>query len=173
MRFISNTIVIGVLLLFSSSIFAQDLKFGHVNIQEVMTAMPEFQAMEKELKGEYERLESQLSTMQEELTSMQEDYMATAQSLSAQERATREKEMTDRSQIVQTFYRTSQQNLSQKQQEMQAPLMQKLMDAVEKVGADGGFIYIFEANSGATVYYSDQSVDVTPLLKKELGINQQ
>ncbi len=171
MRFISNTIVIGLLMLLSSTAFGQNLKFGHVNIQEVMTEMPEFQQMQKELEGEYDRLEKQLSTMQEELKQMQEDYMATAKALSAAERAAREQEMTDRSQKVQTFYRTSQQNLSQKQQEMQAPVMQKLLDAVEKVGKEGGFIYIFEANSGATVYHSDQSVDVTPLLKTKLGIN--
>ncbi len=171
MRFIWNTVVIGLLVLFSSTAYGQELKFGHVNIHEVMTEMPEFQQMQKDLEGEYDRLEKQLSSMQEELKQMQEDYMATAKALSASERTVREQEMTERSQKVQTFYRTSQQNLSQKQQEMQAPLMQKLMDAVEKVGKEGGFIFIFEVNSGATVYHSDKSVDVTPLLKTKLGIS--
>ncbi len=171
MRFISNTIIIGLLLLFSNSVFAQSLKFGHVDIQDVTTVMPEFKQMQTDLEAEYSKLESQLATMQEDLKKMQEDYMATAQTLSAQAKATQEKDLMERSQKVQAFYRSSQQNLSQKQQEMQAPLMQKLMDAVTMVGKEGGFIYIFEANSGATVFHSDQSVDVTPLVKKKLGIN--
>jgi outer membrane protein len=171
MRFISNTIIIGLLLLFSNSVLGQNLKFGHVNIQDVMTVMPEFTQMQKDLEGEYSTLEAQLATMQEDLKKMQEDYMANAKTLTAEAKAKQEKDLVERSQKVQTFYRTSQQNLSEKQQEMQAPVLRKVMDALEQVGTEGGFIYIFEAKSGATVYLSDQSVDVTPLLKKKLGIN--
>ena len=171
MRFISNTIVIGLLLLFSQSMSGQNLKFGHVKIQEVMTVMPEFTQMQKDLESEYSKLESQLATMQEDLKKMQEDYMANAKTLSPEAKSKQEKELMERSQKVQTFYRTSEQNLAQKQQEMQAPVLKKVMDAVDQVGKEGGFIYIFEASSGAAVYYSDQSVDVTPLLKAKLGIN--
>jgi outer membrane protein len=49
--------------------------------------------------------------------------------------------------------------------------MEKLRDAIEEIGEEGGFIYIFAENSGATVYQSDQSIDVTEQVKNKLGIN--
>ena len=46
------------------------------------------------------------------------------------------------------------------------------MKAVETVGDEEGFIYIFQINSQVevTLYRSSQSVDVTPLVRKKLGL---
>ncbi len=171
MKRIALTSLITGLLFLSLGLNAQDLKFGHANVQEIMQAMPEFKQMQQDLEGEYDRLESQLTTMQEDYKSMEQDYMETAESLSAVERQQKEQQLMETSQKIQGFYQSTQQQLSQKQQQLQQPIMQKLMDAIDEVGEEGGFIYIFAANSGATVYQSEQSVDVTPLVKTKLGIN--
>lgn len=164
--------LISVLFFLTSGVNAQDqdLKFGHARVQEIMQAMPEFQEMQKQLESEYSRLENQLSTMQEDYQKMEQNYRESAENLMPQQRQQKEQELMKTSQKIQGFYQSTQQKLRKKRQELQKPIMEKLMRAVEEVGDENGFIYIFAAESGATVYQSDQSVDVTPLVKKKLGI---
>ncbi|MFW6267769.1 MAG: OmpH family outer membrane protein [Marinilabiliaceae bacterium] len=164
--------LISVLFFLTSGVNAQDqeLKFGHANVQEIMQAMPEFREMQQELEGEQERLENQLSTMQEDYQQMEQDYQESAEGLMPQQRQEKEQELMETSQKIQGFYQSTQQELREKQQELQEPIMEKLMRAVEEVGDEGGFIYVFAAESGATVYQSDQSVDVTSEVKEKLGI---
>jgi outer membrane protein len=166
------TVLVSVLLFFTAGVNAQNLKFGHANVQEIMQIMPEFKQMQKNLEEEYNKLENQLATMQEDYQKMQEEYTSNAENLSRQERQQKEQQLMETSQKIQQFYQSTQQQLSQKQQQLQQPIMQKLLGAIEEVGEEGGFIYIFAANSGATVYQSDQSVDVTSQVKEKLGINQ-
>ncbi len=165
------TLISALLLFFASGINAQDLKFGHANVQEIMETMPEFQQMQQELESEYDRLEDQLATMQEDYKQMEEEYRGDAENMLPQQRQQKEQQLMETSQKIQQFYQSTQQQLSQKQEQLQAPIMQKLLQSIEEVGDEGGFIYIFAANSGATVYQSDQSVDVTQQVKQKLGIN--
>jgi len=171
MRRFTFTALISLFLIFSAGANAQNLKFGHANVQEIMQVMPEFKEMQKTMEAEYNKLENQLATMQEEYKKMEQEYIQNNQTLGAEQRQQKEQQLMETSQKIQTFYQSTQQKLSQRQQELQQPVMEKLRDAIDQVGKEGGFIYIFAENSGATVYQSDQSVDVTPLVKQKLGIN--
>jgi len=171
MRRVTVTALISVLLLLTSGINAQNLKFGHANVQEIMQAMPEFKEMQKQMETEYSQLEGQLATMQEDYKKMEQEYMQTSENMSPVDRQQKEQQLMQTSQKIQGFYQSTQQQLSQKQQQLQQPIMEKMRTAIEQVGEEGGFIYIFAANSGATVYQSDQSVDVTLQVKQKLGIN--
>lgn len=71
-------------------------------------------------------------------------------------------------QRILTFRQTAMQDLQKKHQELITPITQKVLQAVQQVGANNGFIYIFEADG--VLAHGEQSVDVTPLVKKQLGI---
>ena len=171
MKRITITALISFFILFSAGVNAQELRFGHANVQEIMQSMPEFQDMQKSMEAEYNKLENQLATMQEEYKKMEQEYINNSKNLGAEERQQKEQQLMETSQKIQSFYQSTQQKLSQTQQQLQQPVLEKLRDAIQQVGKEGGFIYIFAENSGATVYQSEQSVDVTPLVKKKLGIN--
>ncbi len=171
MKRITTTFLITGLLFITAGLNAQNLKFGHANVQEIMQAMPEFKQMQQDIEGEYDRLENQLATMQEDYKKMEQEYMESAESLTPVVRQQKEQQLMETSQKIQGFYQSTQEQLSQKQQQLQQPIMEKMRKAITEVGDEGGFIYIFAANSGATVYQSDQSVDVTSLVKTKLGIN--
>ncbi len=171
MKKITISFLITGLFVITAGLNAQNLKFGHANVQEIMQEMPEFKQMQQDLEGEYDRLENQLETMQEDYQRMEKEYMESAESLSPVERQQKEQQLMETSQKIQGFYQSTQEQLSQKQQQLQEPIMEKMRRAITEVGEEGGFIYIFAANSGATVYHSDQSEDVTPLVKTRLGIN--
>ena len=69
---------------------------------------------------------------------------------------------------MQNYYQQAQASLQQKQEELQAPLRDKIRRAIDEVGAENGFLYIYDVNN--LLYKSEQAIDVTPLIKKKIGV---
>ncbi len=147
-------------------------KFGHVNTQSILSVMPELKTIEEQLNTEYKQLETQLTDMQETLKGLQQEYVQKMQTntLSPEERSSLETQIQEMNQKVQMFYQQSQQSLQAKEQELKTPLFEKVTNAIKEVGAENGFLYIFEEVGGLTVYKGVKSVDVAPLVKAKLGI---
>jgi outer membrane protein len=158
------------LLLTGTAINAQALKFGHVSLESIALEMPEYKQIQTTLDAETSKLENQFTTMREELGKIEADYQQKAATLTPVEREAKEKELMEMQGKVQAFFENAQQTLQQKNQELQLPVLEKLNNAVDAVGAEGGFMYIFEVKSGLTLYHSSQSIDITPLVKAKLGI---
>ncbi|MCW3806514.1 OmpH family outer membrane protein [Plebeiibacterium marinum] len=165
---------IGLMLMTTGALSAQStLKFGHVNTQSILSVMPELKNVEEQLKGEYEKLEAQLTDMQEALKTLQQDYIKKMQEnafASPDEQANMETEINEMNAKVQNFYQESQRSLQEKEQQLKLPLFEKVSNAIKEVGAENNFLYIFEEVGGVTVYKSEKSVDVSPLVKAKLGI---
>ena len=151
---------------------AQTLKFGHVDLNEVFTAMPEFNKIQKTLEDETSKLEMQFTVMREELQKFEDDYTKNQNKLTTQQKQAKEKEYREMAEKVQNFFTNAQQTLKQRQQELQTPVLDKLLKAVQTVGEEEGFLYIFQINSERelALYRSPKSIDVTPLVKKKLGV---
>lgn len=155
----------------SIALFAQQpMKFGHINSAEVMAVMPELKLVETTLETEFKEKESQLAVMQEDLQRKQQEYQQTASALTPQERAAKEQEMAEMGQKVQNYYLLAQQQMKAKEQELKMPIIQKLKTAIQEVGDEGGFLYIFDLTSRVPVFNSEKSIDVAPLVKAKLGI---
>lgn len=161
-----------LLLLITSSGFnamsQTKLKFGHINSRKVMMEMPEYKAAEALIQAETAKMEKQLTDMKEAFQKQVEVYQKTANTLSNADRSQKEAELAERSQKVQAFIGTAQQILDKKSKDLQEPVSAKLAGAVEDVGMEGGFLYIFEVEPGLPVYHSAQSVDVALLVKAKL-----
>ena len=71
---------------------------------------------------------------------------------------------------MQEFQMTAQQDYQQKEAELFQPIMDEAQNAIEKVAKANGFTYVFDLSAGGLVYFSEESVDILPLVKKELGI---
>jgi len=76
---------------------------------------------------------------------------------------------------MQARFEQIQQSSGQEYQQLQsllfAPVLKKANEAIQKIGKEQGFTYIFDVSSGTLPFINvDQSVDVMPIAKKELGI---
>lgn len=169
---INKLLILGLVLMLSGTgLVAQTPKFGHIDVESVLLEMPEYKNIQTVLDEETGKLEAQFTTMREELGKLEADYQQKAATLTDAERQSKESELMTMQQKVQAFYTNAQQTLQQKNQELQMPVWDKLIKAIETVGSEGGFLYIFEVKSGLTLYQSSQSVDIAPLVKTKLGIN--
>ncbi len=157
--------------IFSANTFAQELKFGHINIQKVVAELPAKIEADKQLQSEAEKLDQNLKVMNEELDAKYTEYMQKRDTLPELIRATKEKEIQEISQRLQNFQMLAQQNLQQKEQQLLQPIVEKVQKAIDEVGAENGFIYIFDISSRVVVYHSEKSVDVENLVKAKLAVN--
>ncbi len=162
-------LLVVVTILVGSSAFAQDLKFGHVNIQKLVAELPAKIEADKTLQQEADKLESNLKVMNEELEAKYTDYMEKRDTLPELIRATKEKEIQEINSRLQNFQVMAQQDLQKKEQALLQPIIEKVQKAIDEVGAENGFIYIFDVSSRVVVYHSEKSVDVEELVKTKIA----
>ena len=152
---------------------AQTYKFGHLDVNQIFMAMPEFNNIQKILDEETSRLEMQFTIMREELQKLENEYTKNVATYTPQQIQAKEAEYMEMAEKVQNFFTNAQQTIQQRQYDLQMPVLQKLLKAVEAVGDEEGFLYIFQINSerDVVVYRSSKSVDIAPMVKKKLNIN--
>ena len=148
----------------------QPMKFGHIDTQEVLNSLPELKVIQAQLETEYKEKENQLATMQADLKTQQDEYVKVAQTMAPQARAEKEKGLQEMGQKVQNYYLLAQQQLQAREQELKMPIVQKVQAAIQEVGYENGFLYIFETASNMPLYRSEKSVDVAPMVKVKMGI---
>lgn len=167
---ITKSIMVAVLFLCAAGVSAQNFKFGHINSQELLAAMPERDSAEAKLKKYAKDLQDQIETLQVEFNKKYQDYLQKKATFTDAIREVKEKELNDLQQRSQEFEQTAQQDYQRMQGELMKPIMEKADGAIKKVAKANGFTYVFDIGSGVVMYFSDQSIDVLPLVKKELGI---
>ena len=161
-------LIIAILCCLPLTMVAQTLKFGTVNTAEVLTAMPERAAAEKQLQDLTKRYEDEFVKLQEDFQKKYQEVQAMGDTVPETIKMRRYEELQTMDQRIQSFRQIVEQDLAKKQEELFIPIQQKLMEAINAVGSENGFTYIFDAN--AAYYKGVGNEDVTPLVKTKLGI---
>ncbi len=143
-------------------------KLGHVNTSELFTQMPEVAKVKLQMDTIQSQYENQLTMMQEEFQKKAQDYQTQAATMTDAIRQIREQELQEMQQRIQLFYQTAEQDITKKQQELLAPVHERMAKAIQAVGEKEGYTYIFD--SAAMVYIAPTAEDVMPSVKKELKI---
>ena len=94
MKILKHLLLIFLVALPFTGIFAQAPKFGHIDMNALFMVMPEYSAIQKTLDDETSKLESQLTVMREELTKLEIEFEKTAATLTPQEQEQKRTEYT-------------------------------------------------------------------------------
>ncbi len=154
--------------------FAQEQKpqFGYFNRAEIFQAMPETQEAIKKMDQLAKAYEDDLLAMRTEYQKKGSEFIAQRDSLPESIRTRRMAEIQNLEERIQDFYQVSQTDLQKKEQELIAPINEKLMKAVEKVGEEQGMVYIFDISTTSTLMYYSKSKckDLTNAIRSALGL---
>ena len=147
---------------------AQSLKVGVVDTSAIMQAMPDTKAAETKIADTSKKYEDEFGKLQQEFARLYEEFqkMPESEPQAIKERKTRE--VADMQQKMETFHQTATQDLQRMQQELMAPIVSKIKDAIESVGKEGGYSIVQE--SQALIYYAAPVVDITDSVKAKLGV---
>ena len=144
-------------------------KFGHVNTQEIIQAMPEYSKAESEIKALQSQYEADLKSMQDELQKKGEAFDKEQATLPDNIKQRRQQELQDMYQKIQQSFQDNQQALQKASQEKMQAIQAKVLDAIKSVGQANGYVYIMEDNSLPYIS-STLSTDVTAQVKAKLGL---
>lgn len=143
-------------------------KLGYVNTAELFQSMPEVAKVRAQMDTINSQYEAQLTMMQEEFQKKVSDYQSAQATMPDGIRQMKEQELQEMQQRIQTFYQTADQDIQKKQQELIAPIQDKMLKAIQAVGDKDGYTFIFD--SSALLYKSDAALDAQPAVRKQLGI---
>ncbi len=171
MKQLFKFIIVGAIVLTAGiNANAQNFKFGHINSQELLTAMPDRDSAEAKVKKHGQVIQDQLEELQVEFNKKYQDYVQKRATLTDAIREMKEKELQEMQQRAQDFQQNAEQDYQRFQAETMKPVIEKADAAIKKVAKANGFTYVFDISGGILLYYSEQSTDILPLVKKELGI---
>ncbi len=170
-RFISIAMVIMVIALTGQSAMAQNFKFGHINSDELIQTMPEYDSATVKLEKFRKELVNALELMSVELNTKNDAYQKESKLLSDIVKQTKEQELIDMNKRIQDFQTNAQTQLQSKQTEVFQPIYAKVDKAIKEVGKENGFLYVFDVAKGALLYFDEaKSINILPLVKTKLGL---
>jgi outer membrane protein len=170
MRHFLKVTLLAIILSAGSSTFAQTLKFGHIDSNKLLSIMPEREVAQKQLQAAAAEYDVQNKAMSEEYKTLVNAYLEKRETLSEAVRTIKETEIQELQNRMQTFDGYAQQEIQKKQSELMKPIFDKASNAIKAVGAENGFIYVFDISTGVILFNSNNSVDIMPLVKTKLGI---
>ena len=145
-------------------------KFGHVNTQEIIQAMPEFAAARADIEKLTQQYEADLKSMQDELQKKADAFEKEQATLPENIKTRRNQELQDLYQRIQQTYQDNQQALGKAQSEKMQGITTKVLDAIKAVGQEGGYVYVMDMSASIPYISTTLSTDVTAQVKTKLGL---
>ncbi|MEL6922954.1 MAG: OmpH family outer membrane protein, partial [Bacteroidota bacterium] len=149
----------------------QAQKFGYMNYNNLIVEMTETKAADAKLQTYQQQLANAFET---KAKAFQEEFIK-AQTIvqeggkSPKEVQAMEAEFEQKRQALAKEEQELQQKILAKREELYGPVFEKVNQAVQAVGKEGGYIFIFNESTGLLLYDAPAD-DVTPLVKAKLGM---
>jgi outer membrane protein len=157
-----------MLLVLAMGLQAQEIKIAVVNTQKIMTAMPDISEVESQLATMGQQYEKELKAMNDEYTRKYAELQSQSDSLTDNIRMMRLQELNDIQARAENFAPQARDHMQKKQEELMAPIREKIQKAIKEVGEENGYTYILEPS--IILYMSPSAVDATDKVKTKLGI---
>ena len=125
-----QVLVLAVLCLLGTDTFAQKIKLGHFNSNELMQKMPEAKQAETQLQEYVADLQAEMELMSQEYNRLTEEYEAKKDQLTDLLKQNKQKEIMSVAERMQAFDRQSQISIQEKQVELMNVIVEKIKTAV-------------------------------------------
>jgi outer membrane protein len=156
-----------VALTVGSVVMAQAQKIAHIQLDSLITMMPESKVAQELAQSYLKDLEKQVATMETELQTKYQDYMANGQTQPDLVKQAKEKELQDLNKRIEDFKASAQQDYQRKYGEMSKPIYDKAKKGIDLVAKENGYKYVLDTSTG-NVLYSEAAEDILQLVKKKL-----
>lgn len=157
-------LLLAIMIALPAMAFAQ--KFGYVDTQAIMQELPEIKDMQTQLEASAQKYDAEGKNLQQEMEKKLKEFQEMDDKTPDAIRQRRAQELQDLDTKIQQFRQTAQQDLQRQQEQLFAPIQQKIMTAIQSVGKEGNYTMIFESN--VPIYTGADAVDLTSAVKAKL-----
>jgi len=168
MKNVKKIVVALVLFVATTGFVNAQSKVAHINVQQLLSEMPEMLAAQAEIKKLQETYKADLEGSITEMQNKYTQYQNEATSKTPEENEKRAVELQGYEKNIKEAEQQALQELQKKQQELFAPISEKAKKAIDKVAAALGYDYVIDASPGLGLIVS-KGKDLLPEVKQELG----
>lgn len=168
MKQIKKIAVAMVLFIAATGFVNAQSKIAHIDVQKLLSEMPEMKAADAELKKLQETYRADIESSMTELRNKYTQYSNESASKSEEENQKRALELQGFEKNIGEAQQTAQQELQKKQAELLGPITEKAKKAIETVAAAQGIDYVMDATQGGGLIVA-KGKDILPEVKKQLG----
>lgn len=143
-------------------------KMAHVNFSKLLSDLPSYAAAEKQLQKFAQELQGYLVSLNTEYEEKVKTYYEEEADMLPSIKETRQKEIVDLEQRIQKLQGSSEQQLVEKQNELLAPLEEKIMKAVNELADQNNYSYVFDSSPGQSIIVAPESDDITSLVRAKI-----
>ncbi len=149
-------------------------KIGYTNVDFILNNLPDAKDIETKLKTEKAQYDKLLQDKVADFQRKYEDYQKNQATMAAVIKADREKELTNQNNAIQEFQQSSEGALQQKQQQLLAPVLDKIDKTIKEVAKENGYIYVFNTDAGPgttpILLVAPDADNISDLVFKKLGV---
>ena len=156
-----------IILLTSFQINAQS-KVGTVDVEYILSKMPQLEQVRSDLKIYSDDLENQAKTKIATYQTLMDAYKQNENSYTEAVKKEKQNEIITLEQGFQKFQQNSAQLVQIKQNELVQPLYQKIGEALNTVSKEEKFTQVFRTNNN--IVYLDSNLDITLKVMTKLGL---
>tara|TARA_Y100000768_G_scaffold370845_1_gene337005 strand:+ start:300 stop:806 length:507 start_codon:yes stop_codon:yes gene_type:complete len=167
MKSILKLITVAFLTLAPLTVFAQS-NVAHINVQQLISEMPEVVAAQNELAKLEKDYTTQIDNAFKEFQTKAQSYSADAANQTDITNQARQKELESMQTNLQEFRDSAAQELQKKQMDLMTPLLEKARNAITKVGKEQGFNYVIDSSPNGGLILAEGK-DLIEDVKRELG----
>lgn len=168
MKQLKSLLIAAILFIGMSQTVSAQAKVAHINVTELMGAMPEMKAANTQLENYGKTFDNEYRTMVEEYQNKIKKYDAEAPNVSDAINETRTQEVQEMGNRIQQYQQTASKDMQKKQEEILKPILEKAKAAIQKVAKAKGYQYVLDSTVGSGVLVAD-GPDLLADVKKELG----
>ena len=162
-----------VALIFAANTEATAQKLAHLNVDELLSLMPETKAAEEEIQAYANALQKDMEEMQTEAQSRYENLMANQANWTQLRLSKEQEELEMLAQRIQEYQGQAQQDLQKKQMDLMKPIIEKAQNAVNEIAREKGFEYVLDSSqSKGVVIFAEKGEDILPYVKAKMGITE-
>ena len=159
-----------LLLLISFSVSAQTVqtKVGTIDIDYILTQMPELVSVQKAVEDYGKTLDADLGKKLEDYQKLVEQYTKDDPTYTINQRKTMQDSIINTETDINKYRQNATQLISIKRDEELTPLYEKIGVSLEKVAKAQSYTQVMERNS--SLVYIDNNFDITLAVLKDMGI---
>ncbi len=145
------------------------IKVGHIDFAKLYAEMPGQDSIKKVFQEHARSLQETFNSMQTEYQNKLQDYQSNMATMSNLIRQNKERELMDIQTRLENFRNQAEEDLQAKELELSKPIIDKARAAIRDIAKENGYTFILN-NTESMILYAEPTDDITPLVKKKLGI---
>lgn len=169
MKLLAKTLILSFMIFGALHVSAQ--KFGYVSSADLLQLHPKLTEANAELEAFQTSESTALQTAAQAFEAKYRQFEKDMQEgrLSQIEADKQRELLTKEQQDLGQAEQTAQFKVVQKREQLIQPIIKELDEAIQAVGKEGGYLFIFDTSASGSIIYAEEKDDITALVKAKLG----